>query len=145
MENSRTFQKQLCLRRKFWVTHVLSTKLLTLVTFVMGFKGWVDPWVAYFLNEVLTFTSGAKPDLLTASITAKPFWIHVLVHVYISKTTYFYLFCTVLFQEKDMAFAGLTITSQRETAVDFSVPFWYETSSVAVHVSLLSVWIKWSS
>ena len=36
-----------------------------------------------------------------------------------------------------MAFAGLTITSQRETVVDFSIPFWYETSSVAVHVSLI--------
>ena len=35
-----------------------------------------------------------------------------------------------------MAFAGLTITSHRETVVDFSVPFWYETSSVAVHVSM---------
>ncbi len=50
---------------------------------------------------------------------------YILLNVY---STY----CAL--QEKDMAFAGLTITSQRETVVDFSKPFWYETSSVAVHV-----------
>ena len=106
MENSRTFQKQLCLRRKFWVTHVLSTKLLTVVTFVMGFKGWVDPWVAYFLNEFLTFTSGATPDLLMASITAKPFWIHVLVHVHFRDNLFLpLLYCFV--PGKGHGFCGL--------------------------------------
>ncbi len=34
----------------------------------------------------------------------------------------------------DMAVAGLTVTHQRSTVVDFSYPFWFEPSAVAVKV-----------
>ena len=39
-------------------------------------------------------------------------------------------------QEKDMAVAGLTITSQRSEVVDFTHPFWYEPQVAAVKVSV---------
>ena len=40
-----------------------------------------------------------------------------------------------IIQEKDLAVAGLTITSQRSGVVDFTYPFWFEPNVAAVKVS----------
>ena len=41
-----------------------------------------------------------------------------------------------ILQEVDMIVAGLTITSHREEVVDFTVPFFEETSTVLVRANL---------
>ena len=45
------------------------------------------------------------------------------------------MFSLLHWQEADMALTGLTITSQRETAVDFTIPFFLDVTSIAIKTS----------
>ena len=40
-------------------------------------------------------------------------------------------------QEKDLAVSGITINAERSTVVDFTYPFWLESSAAVMHVSFL--------
>ena len=48
----------------------------------------------------------------------------------------FFSFLLSFFQEKEMAAAALTINSQREEVVDFTVPFYNEYASVVIKVRM---------